>query len=53
MTYVPRREDLVAEVRPMLQVGDIVVVLGAGNIHSVAEELVHGLVGAQSTWTVQ
>ena len=53
VTYVPRCEDLVAEVRPMLQVGDIVVVLGAGNIHSVAEELVHGLVGTQSTWTVQ
>ena len=39
--------------RPLLQVGDIVVVLGAGNIHGVAEELVHGLVGAQSSWTVQ
>jgi len=51
--YVPRCEDVAAEVRPLLQVGDIVVVLGAGNIHSVAEELVHGLVGAQSSWTVQ
>jgi UDP-N-acetylmuramate--alanine ligase len=53
VTYVPRREDLVAEVKPLLQVGDMVVVLGAGNIHGVAEELVHGLVGTQSTWTVQ
>ena len=55
VTYVPRCEDLAAEVRPLLQVGDMVVVLGAGNIHGVAEELVHGLVGgAQSTtWTVQ
>jgi UDP-N-acetylmuramate--alanine ligase len=54
VTYVPRIEDLAAEVRPLLQVGDMVVVLGAGNIHSVAEELVHGLVGgSQSTWTVQ
>jgi len=53
VTYVPQRDDLVAAVRPMLQVGDIVVVLGAGNIHTVAEELVHGLVGTQSAWTVQ
>jgi UDP-N-acetylmuramate--alanine ligase len=53
VTYVPRREDLAAEVKPLLQVGDMVVVLGAGNIHGVADELVHGLVGAQSSWTVQ
>ena len=51
---MPRCEDLAAEVRPLLQVGDMVVVLGAGNIHAVAEELVHALVGgAQSTWTMQ
>ena len=32
----------------------MVVVLGAGNIHGIAEELVHSLVGAQATtWTVQ
>jgi UDP-N-acetylmuramate--alanine ligase len=53
VTYVPRREDLVAEVTPLLQMGDMVVVLGAGNIHTIAEELVHGLVGTQTTWTVQ
>jgi UDP-N-acetylmuramate--alanine ligase len=53
VSYVPRCEDLAAEVKPMLQVGDIVVVLGAGDIHCVAEELVHGLVGTQSTWTMQ
>ena len=51
---IARQEDLVAEVKPMLQMGDIVVVLGAGTIHTVAEELVHSLVGSsQSTWTVQ
>jgi UDP-N-acetylmuramate--alanine ligase len=54
VSYVPKRDDLVSELRPMLQVGDIVVVLGAGNIHGVAEELVHSLVGGQAaTWTVQ
>jgi UDP-N-acetylmuramate--alanine ligase len=51
--YVPRREDLVEAVKPMLRVGDMVVVLGAGNIHSVAEELVRSLTGTQTTWTVQ
>ncbi|MGH7789659.1 MAG: UDP-N-acetylmuramate--L-alanine ligase [Candidatus Binatia bacterium] len=53
VSYVPRRDDLVNEVKPLLQVGDMVVVLGAGNIHGVAEELVNSLVGHQSTWTVQ
>jgi len=54
VTYVPRRDDLAAEVRPLLQVGDMVVVLGAGNIHGVAEELVQSLLGGQATtWTVQ
>jgi UDP-N-acetylmuramate--alanine ligase len=53
VSYVPRCEDLVNEVKPMLQVGDIVVVLGAGSIHGVAEELVHHLIGTQATWTVQ
>ena len=54
VSYVPKRDDLVGELRPMLQVGDMVVVLGAGNIHGIAEELVHTLVGAQTTtWTVQ
>jgi len=53
VAYVPRREDVAAAVKPMLRVGDLVVVLGAGNIHQVAEELVCGLVGTQSTWTVQ
>ncbi len=53
VAYVPQRDDVAAAVKPMLRVGDLVVVLGAGNIHQVAEELVHGLVGTQSTWTVQ
>jgi UDP-N-acetylmuramate--alanine ligase len=53
VSYVPNCEDLAAAVKPMLQVGDIVVVLGAGNIHGVAEELVQGLVGSHSTWTMQ
>lgn len=54
VSYVPKRDDLVAELRPLLQMGDMVVVLGAGNIHGIAEELVHSLVGAQAaTWTVQ
>jgi UDP-N-acetylmuramate--alanine ligase len=51
--YVARREDLVPEILPLLRVGDLVVVLGAGNIHAFAEELVRSLAGSQSTWTVQ
>jgi len=53
VSYVPRRDDLVNELKPLLQVGDLVVVLGAGNIHGVAEELVHSLVGTQHPWTMQ
>ncbi|MDX2170347.1 MAG: UDP-N-acetylmuramate--L-alanine ligase [Deltaproteobacteria bacterium] len=54
VSYVPKRDDLVSELKPLLQVGDLVVVLGAGNIHGVAEELVHSLIGAhQQTWTMQ
>jgi UDP-N-acetylmuramate--alanine ligase len=53
VTYVPRRDELVAEIKPLLRVGDMVVVLGAGNIHVVAEDLVRSLAGTQSAWTVQ
>jgi len=53
VTYVPRRDDVVDEVKPLLRVGDMVVVLGAGNIHVVAEDLVRSLAGTQSVWTVQ
>jgi UDP-N-acetylmuramate--alanine ligase len=51
--YVPNREDLVEEVKPLLRIGDMVLVLGAGDIYTVASELVRSLAGAQSTWTVQ
>ena len=51
--YVPRREDLVEAVKPLLRVNDMVIVLGAGSIHATAEELVRSLTGTQSTWTVQ
>jgi len=53
VTYVAQREDIVAQVKPMLCAGDIVVVLGAGNIHGIAEDLVQALGGSQGTWTVQ
>jgi UDP-N-acetylmuramate--alanine ligase len=51
--YVPRWEDLVAEIQPRVRVGDMVVVLGAGNIHRVAEDLIRALAGDESAWTVQ
>jgi UDP-N-acetylmuramate--alanine ligase len=51
--YVPRREDLVEFVKPLLRVHDLVIVLGAGSIHMTAEELVRSLTGAETTWTMQ
>ena len=53
VTYVPRHEELIEAVKPTLHVGDIVLVLGAGSIHTIAEDLVRALSGTQSTWTVQ
>ena len=53
VTYVPRCEDLAAAAKPALRMGDVVLVLGAGTIHHVAEELVRSVSGAQSVWTVQ
>jgi len=53
VTYVPQRDDLVDSVKPALRKGDIVLVLGAGNIHGVAGDLVRALGGSQGTWTVQ
>src|SRR6185369_7917922 len=48
VSYVAQRENLVDYVKPLLRVGDIVMVLGAGNIHGVAEDLVRALAGTQS-----
>jgi UDP-N-acetylmuramate--alanine ligase len=53
VSYVPRVEDIVAEVKPHLRPGDVVMVMGAGNVHGVAEDLVHQIAGSQGTWTVQ
>jgi UDP-N-acetylmuramate--alanine ligase len=53
VTYVPQRDDLVESVKPMLCKGDLVIVLGAGNIHAVAGDLVRALGGSQGTWTMQ
>jgi len=53
VSYVPRVEDLVAEIKPHLRPGDMVMVMGAGNIHHVAEDLVQQIAGMQANWTVQ
>jgi UDP-N-acetylmuramate--alanine ligase len=53
VSYVARVEDLVAEIKPHLRPGDIVMVMGAGNVHHVAEDLVQQLAGMQANWTVQ
>jgi UDP-N-acetylmuramate--alanine ligase len=53
VTYVPCREDLAESLKPLLRMDDIVLLLGAGNIHGVAEEVVRTLVGSHNAWTVQ
>ena len=53
VSYVPRVEDVVSELKPHLRPGDLVMVMGAGNIHCVAEELVCQIAGVQGSWTVQ
>jgi UDP-N-acetylmuramate--alanine ligase len=53
VSYVPEWRSLAAEVQPQLRPGDLVIVLGAGNIHEVGELLVRSLSGDQSAITVQ
>jgi len=53
VTYVPNREELVEQVKPLLRVDDMVIVLGAGSIHTIAEDLVRALTGQENTWTMQ
>jgi UDP-N-acetylmuramate--alanine ligase len=43
--YVPDRERLVGEVMQMVQPGDIVMTLGAGNIWKISEAIVEALKG--------
>jgi len=53
VSYVPDGAGLVGAVQPLLQPGDLVVVLGAGSIHEVAEPLVRALSGSQAAFTMQ
>ena len=39
MTYVPRKDQLVEAVAPQLKPGDVVVVLGAGDIGQIGRAL--------------
>ncbi|MBI5854566.1 MAG: UDP-N-acetylmuramate--L-alanine ligase [Nitrospirae bacterium] len=43
VTWVPKKEDLAGQVLPMLQPGDLVLTLGAGDIWKVGLELLQGL----------
>jgi len=52
-TYVPEREHLVAEVQGRVRAGDLVLVLGAGDIHEIGEQLVRALAGPTNVWTMQ
>ncbi len=53
VSYVPDWRRLVPSVQPDLRSGDLVIVLGAGNIHEVGEELVRSLSGNQARPVVQ
>lgn len=53
VSYVADWRRLVAAVQPELRAGDLVVVLGAGNIHDVCEELVRSLSGSPARLVMQ
>ena len=53
VSYVPDWRGLAAAAQPLLRPGDLVVVLGAGSVHEVAELLVRTLSGGQAAFTVQ
>ena len=45
VSYVPKQADLVANVLPRLQSGDVVITLGAGSITQVGPQLLAALRG--------
>jgi UDP-N-acetylmuramate--alanine ligase len=53
VAYVQDWRRLVATLQPELHSGDLVVVLGAGNIHEVGEDLVRSLSGSHASFAVQ
>jgi UDP-N-acetylmuramate--alanine ligase len=53
VSYVQDWRRLVGAVQPELRAGDLVVVLGAGSIHEIGEELVRSLSGGQARMFVQ
>ncbi|MBI4517362.1 MAG: UDP-N-acetylmuramate--L-alanine ligase [Deltaproteobacteria bacterium] len=53
VAFIPQREEVVAEVQRHVRAGDLVLVLGAGDIHEVGEQLVRVLAGTQNAWTMQ
>jgi UDP-N-acetylmuramate--alanine ligase len=52
-SFVPDRELVVAEVQSRARAGDLVLVLGAGDIHEIGEQLVRALAGSNNVWTMQ
>jgi UDP-N-acetylmuramate--alanine ligase len=53
VSYVPDWRALPEAVAALVQPGDLVMVLGAGSVHEVGEELVRALSGGQPSATVQ
>ena len=53
VAYVQDHHQLVAAAQAVLRPGDLVVVLGAGSIHDIGDQLVCALSGGQPAFTMQ
>jgi UDP-N-acetylmuramate--alanine ligase len=53
VSFVEDHALIVAEVQSRVRAGDVVLVLGAGDIHETGEQLVQALAGPRNAWTVQ
>ena len=53
VSYVPEWRALVSAVPAVVRPGDLVIVLGAGSVHEVGEQLVRALAGGQPALTMQ
>lgn len=52
-SYVPQRDQVVPELQARVRPGDLVLMLGAGDIYQAGEELVRALTGSPHAWTMQ
>jgi UDP-N-acetylmuramate--alanine ligase len=53
VSFVAERGLIVPEVQSSARAGDLVLVLGAGDIHAIGEQIVRALGGPRDAWTMQ